>query len=256
MLTYVYVVPWERGLHVPVQPTPFPKDRTERISINAFGLGGANAHVILDSARSLGLGTPASAEAEEAGEEQLEIVESPQPRLLVYTANNAESAKTGAERHAQFVVETPDALDDTAYTLAVHREHLAWRTFAVADGAQAPSFLPPSKVSLSKSAPDVIFVFTGQGAQWASMGSKLVSAYESARDDVARMDGALSSLEAGVAPSWSIAGKRKTQNQISTKTTLTFVLMIFQRSCANPNRKARLAEQNSPSLCAPLSRSS
>src|SRR3569833_3776920 len=33
---------------VPVTPTPLPKNRLERISVNSFGIGGANAHVSLD----------------------------------------------------------------------------------------------------------------------------------------------------------------------------------------------------------------
>lgn len=35
----------EKKLKVPLVPTPFPEDRKERISINSFGIGGANAHV-------------------------------------------------------------------------------------------------------------------------------------------------------------------------------------------------------------------
>lgn len=39
-------VPWEQGkLKVPVNATPWPKDRAERVGVNSFGIGGANAHV-------------------------------------------------------------------------------------------------------------------------------------------------------------------------------------------------------------------
>jgi acyl transferase domain-containing protein len=41
-----HTVPFlEKKLTVPVEPTPFPKDRAERISVNSFGIGGSNAHV-------------------------------------------------------------------------------------------------------------------------------------------------------------------------------------------------------------------
>ncbi|KAL1597235.1 hypothetical protein SLS60_008817 [Paraconiothyrium brasiliense] len=33
------------NLQVPVEPTPWPTDRAERVSVNSFGIGGANAHV-------------------------------------------------------------------------------------------------------------------------------------------------------------------------------------------------------------------
>ncbi|KAK5991578.1 Highly reducing polyketide synthase gloL [Cladobotryum mycophilum] len=39
----------EHRLQVPVEPIPWPKDRQLRVSVNSFGIGGANAHVILDS---------------------------------------------------------------------------------------------------------------------------------------------------------------------------------------------------------------
>lgn len=39
-------VPFEsRRIQVPLEQTPFPNDRAERVSVNSFGIGGANAHV-------------------------------------------------------------------------------------------------------------------------------------------------------------------------------------------------------------------
>lgn len=35
----------EKKLTVPLEATPWPKDRAERISVNSFGIGGTNAHV-------------------------------------------------------------------------------------------------------------------------------------------------------------------------------------------------------------------
>lgn len=37
----------EAKLQVPVEATPWPKDRIERASVNSFGIGGTNAHVCL-----------------------------------------------------------------------------------------------------------------------------------------------------------------------------------------------------------------
>jgi acyl transferase domain-containing protein len=42
----VGLVPFsEYNMTVPVIPTPFPQGRSERISINSFGIGGTNVHV-------------------------------------------------------------------------------------------------------------------------------------------------------------------------------------------------------------------
>ena len=41
-----FSVPWEKAkLKVPLTATPWPTDRAERVGVNSFGIGGANAHV-------------------------------------------------------------------------------------------------------------------------------------------------------------------------------------------------------------------
>ncbi|RYP42065.1 hypothetical protein DL767_000577 [Monosporascus sp. MG133] len=45
----------ERKLHVPTELEPWPKGRAERVSVNSFGIGGVNAHVILESPRQFGI---------------------------------------------------------------------------------------------------------------------------------------------------------------------------------------------------------
>lgn len=92
-----------------------------------------------------------------------------------------------------------------AYTLARRREHGPYRAFAVADGVSAASFCAPAKGSAVP--PDIVFVFTGQGAQWPAMGAKLLSEYPSAAQDLAVMDEALASLGPEYAPTWKLAGK-------------------------------------------------
>lgn len=45
----------EANLTVPLDPTPWPTNKLERVSINSFGIGGSNGHVILDSAAAIGV---------------------------------------------------------------------------------------------------------------------------------------------------------------------------------------------------------
>ncbi|KAF7531991.1 hypothetical protein G7054_g8366 [Neopestalotiopsis clavispora] len=48
-------IPWDRNLHVPVEPRRWPQGIRERMSINSFGLGGSNVHIVIDSAASMGV---------------------------------------------------------------------------------------------------------------------------------------------------------------------------------------------------------
>jgi acyl transferase domain-containing protein len=92
---------------------------------------------------------------------------------------------------------------DLAYTLGARREHHAHRSFAVIDGLTQPVFSAPSKVP--KVSPEIAFVFTGQGAQWATMGASLIADYSSVALDMDSMDLALSRLPEP--PAWTIQCK-------------------------------------------------
>jgi hypothetical protein len=50
----ICTVKWDKyNLRVPTEPTPWPKDRLQRVSVNCFGVGGANAHASLGRLFSL-----------------------------------------------------------------------------------------------------------------------------------------------------------------------------------------------------------
>lgn len=94
-------------------------------------------------------------------------------------------------------------LRDLAYTLGERREHLSHRAFTVANPNE---LLDESNFQTGRDkAPEVTFVFTGQGAQWAGMGKDLLNAFPTARKDIQHLEEALGSLADG--PSWSIEGK-------------------------------------------------
>ena len=121
----------------------------------------------------------------------------------MFTANNAESVVVGAKDCQQYVENHPATLEDMAYTLGARREHLPYRSFAVTDGLTPPVFSASSKAP--KVPPDVVFVFTGQGAQWATMGSSLISDFPTALRDFELMDEILSKLPEP--PPWTIRGE-------------------------------------------------
>jgi acyl transferase domain-containing protein len=170
-------------------------DRRERTSVNSFGVGGANAHVILDSAAAFGIRAP-NLPAGPSGSQ-----------LLVFTANDAESARRGALKCSRHVSEKPETLTDVAYTLGLRREHLPYRSFAVGNKTNANVLEFSVPVKMPTAAPSVTFVFTGQGAQWPTMGAGLLSEHPSAMQDIRLMEMSLSSLGPDLAPNWILSGK-------------------------------------------------
>ncbi|KAH0524470.1 hypothetical protein TsFJ059_006974 [Trichoderma semiorbis] len=184
-------IKWDKyHFKVPTEPTPWPKDRLRRVSVNCFGVGGANAHVIVDSAR------PYISQEEKVSTKSLQ--------LLVVSAHQANSLKQRAADIFSYAEQHPDRVPNLAYTLGARREDLSQRAFAIYDGVNPPELSPIIK---HKDPPQVNFVFTGQGAQWAGMGADLLEQYPSFQDDIWKMDAALKSLPHP--PQWTIEEELK-----------------------------------------------
>lgn len=180
-------VPLDRyKLTVPLEPTPWPMNRSERVSVNSFGIGGANAHCILESARSFGV--PSALK-----------VASNEPELLVYSATSQKSLQKMTANFEKFIEQRPEKLEDLAYTLANRREHLAHRAFMVTRSNGAPAASSTGKLGLT---PNLVMVFTGQGAQWPQMGRELLQSNKSFQDSIRTLDKYVRDIPDG--PSWSI----------------------------------------------------
>ncbi|KAH8648631.1 hypothetical protein BX600DRAFT_389283 [Xylariales sp. PMI_506] len=195
-------IPFERcKLTVPIESTPWPADRRERVSVNSFGIGGTNAHIILESAASFGIASRHSTTASSLSMMKNILPKSPQ--LLLYSANTANSLRQMAQRYHQFLESNPGLLTDTAFTLANRRIHMPFRSFAIsnADGIGQASPVPLS--GKPSQPPFLVMVFTGQGAQWPQMGRELLRANPVFRQTIRALDQALQDI-VGVAPSWKI----------------------------------------------------
>ncbi|KAI8628763.1 polyketide synthase [Xylariaceae sp. FL1651] len=68
-------------------------------------------------------------------------------------------------------------LRDLCYTLAVKRTHHGWRCFALAESYESLHNALSSKPVATRTVlePCLAFIFTGQGAQWATMGKELMT---------------------------------------------------------------------------------
>lgn len=95
------------------------------------------------------------------------------------------------------------SLLDLSYTLVARREHLPYRAYAIANST---SSLEASAVQMTASVPRVIYVFTGQGAQWPEMGRALLDHNLVFRDTIRKLDRFLRTLS--VAIPWTIEGTR------------------------------------------------
>ncbi|KAK2816785.1 putative PKS/NRPS-like protein biosynthetic cluster [Arthroderma sp. PD_2] len=188
-------IPFERArLSVPVKPLQWPAERHERISINSFGIGGANAHVIVESATSF---TASRAETEP------EKITLDTPRLLLYSANTIRSLKDMIRNYQSLLTKSSVDMADLSYTLANRREHLTYRSFAVITKDNLDMTAPVPSQDASHAAPSLVMVFTGQGAAWAQFGRELMLSNSIFSHTIKSLDKHLKSLGT-IGPSWSL----------------------------------------------------
>ncbi|KAI6084919.1 hypothetical protein F4821DRAFT_164132 [Hypoxylon rubiginosum] len=101
-------------------------------------------------------------------------------RVLVWSAADEKALKRMLEGYQAFfkneIFNNSDKLDDLAFTLATRRSHMLWRAFAVVGSEPENQDVNLSVVKPIRSSTEagVAFVFTGQGAQYASMGADLL----------------------------------------------------------------------------------
>ncbi|XXH05413.1 hypothetical protein Hte_011839 [Hypoxylon texense] len=232
---------------IPSQNTPWPSEGLRRVSVNSFGFGGTNVHVILDDAlyylqeRALAgnhcttashgttkrlhdsnktngtNGTNGSKGINETSHLEELIRTNGRPnglanghgngvktqhtngtngtnganginghhheltsRVLVWSAADEKALKRMLEAYQTFfkdqVSSSFSKLDDLAFTLATRRSHMLWRAFAVVNGEPEYQNVNLSVIKPIRSSTEtgIAFVFTGQGAQYAGMGSDLL----------------------------------------------------------------------------------
>lgn len=189
-------IPFESShLTVVSEPTPWPEGRYERVSVNSFGIGGSNAHVIIDSAARFNI-TP-TLESDEQDENK--------PHLLLFSANTSHSLHQMAKQWSEYLEQNAEntPLSRVAYSLAMRREHLPFRSFSVVTKHMI-NIKPSSTAGKSTAkAPNLVMVFTGQGSQWPQMGRELLQTNTIFLRSIRLLDEYLQDL--GVdAPEWRI----------------------------------------------------
>jgi acyl transferase domain-containing protein len=123
--------------------------------------------------------------------------------LLAFSARHQESLKSAVEKHRSYLTANPSAAQDMAYSLAAKREQLSHRSFAIFSPKEG---FEPSRITKvnNHSKLALVYVFTGQGAQWASMGRELLDNNRVFRNTMSHLEECLKKLENP--PNWTLSG--------------------------------------------------
>lgn len=228
----------------PTQNSPWPSEGLRRVSVNSFGIGGTNAHCVLDDAyhyllerrisgahqttpvvpkvasirgRLLSISRASkspnhsrtnSSDDSDHSACSSAFVDTPTsdgfctspslgalntytslvdvPRVFLLSAFDEDGVKRNSSAYAQYLnrrmtsLQSHDhLLDDLSFTLSHRRSAFPWKTFVTATTVKELawnlsecSFAKPAR---TVTAPEICFVFTGQGAQYQAMGRALLT---------------------------------------------------------------------------------
>ncbi|MDN3579777.1 polyketide synthase [Mucilaginibacter flavus] len=140
-------------------------DGIRRAGVSSFGVGGTNVHVVLEEFEV--------APAVEAESKPL--------KLITWSAKTETSLNNYAQKLGAFINQNKTAnTADVAYTLQTTRADFNQRRFVIAADNEAlltklntPETDPSASKNLTANASEVVFMFPGQGSQYAGMGLEL-----------------------------------------------------------------------------------
>ncbi|NAS20978.1 SDR family NAD(P)-dependent oxidoreductase [Herbidospora sp. NEAU-GS84] len=190
-------VDWSSGgVRLLTEPVPLPAGRVVRTAVSSFGISGTNAHLILEEAPA----AETEAEAPAGG-----------PLVWVLSAKSAASLRGQASRLSGFAGGAPEADLSAAGRLLARRSGFAHRAVVVAaDRAELVAALtalaegaphPAAVTGVAPADTRPVFVFPGQGSQWAGMAVDLLDSNEAFRAQMQRCEKALR-----VHTGWSVTG--------------------------------------------------
>ncbi|KAH8671519.1 beta-ketoacyl synthase domain-containing protein [Xylariales sp. PMI_506] len=194
-------IPWkEWSMKVPPSQRPWPKGK-KYISVNNFGFGGTNAHVVLGKA-------PFVAKLNAKARSPNNSAEPAGKKIFIISANDKASLATVIQKLVVYLEQRPEIfevelLNNLAYTLGQRKSLLPWRvaipaltSFDLIETLTAGKVIPGKQLDSLR----IGLIFTGQGAQWYAMGRELFNHYPVYAAAIERADHCLRRLGAG----WSL----------------------------------------------------
>lgn len=157
---------WKLSVPTELVDWPRPENGVRRASINSFGYGGTNAHVVLEEY------FPPIAPVPKTSLKAVANGVHNRPYFLPLTSHSAKAGELWERSLADYIAnESPDVAD-LAFNLSNKRTMHQHRSFVISnspesllDDIQQPrQYAPWSRANSDR--PRLGFVFTGQGAQW------------------------------------------------------------------------------------------
>ncbi|KAI0968650.1 putative polyketide synthase [Xylaria arbuscula] len=176
-------------IRVATTPIPWPRGEARRVVVTNFGFGGSNSALILEApSRAAKNDVNGNTGVNGVNGVNGGIGKRQEQRLFVFSAKVERSLTNYLPSFGEYLDEAPESEDfikSLSYTLGQRRTHYGYRVSVVADSVtslqEQLSTAKPTKVKEHV----ITMAFTGQGAQYAQMGSRLrdYSAFATAIDE-------------------------------------------------------------------------
>ncbi|KAL8919077.1 MAG: hypothetical protein Q9208_006961 [Pyrenodesmia sp. 3 TL-2023] len=198
----------ERSMKIARELEPWPDGGLRRASVNSFGYGGSNAHVILDASDGNQIFERVTNGANHDEESTTSDDFEERRRVLLLSHRTKAGVPKVAEDLKEYIVLANSSANDRfmenlAHSLNARRNAFDWRVAVSATSPQelldalSLETLEPRRTSSDH---PLSFIFTGQGAQWFGMGRELIGRYPTFKSALTVAD----TYFRGLGASWSL----------------------------------------------------